>query len=328
MATIKDVAKEAGVSVASVSRFTNNKGYVSEDAKKRIEKAINKLNYRPNEIARSLFQKKTNMVGLIIPDISNPFFPMLARGVEDYLAERNYQMVLGNTANDPQREIQYYQSFQQHNFAGIITAVEPLENHKVTLPLIQVDRADDQSPFYVRSDHHLGGRLVAEAVIQTKPQHVLVMKGPSEIYNVSQKNEAILAEFQKQGISYQELAVNTFGLEEISALVKEVMVVVEAGHCDTIVATNDIHAIYIMKEAISRGLAIPEELQIIGYDGIDFAELLVPQLLTIKQPVYEMGSLAAEMLLNQIEDKENKTRQVSLPVVLSEGQTVRKRGVL
>lgn len=324
MATIKDVAKEAGVSVASVSRFTNNKGYVSEDAKKRIERAINKLNYRPNEIARSLFQKKTNMVGLIIPDISNPFFPMLARGVEDYLVEQNYQMVLGNTANDPQREIQYYQSFQQHNFAGIITAVEPFADNKVTVPLIQVDRADKESSFFVRSDHRLGGELVAEAVIRTNPQHVLVMKGPSEIYNVFQKNQAIQQAFEDHEISYEALDVNTFGLEEISQLVRQVMSVVEEGRCDTIVATNDIHAIYIMKEALSRGISIPDELQIVGYDGIDFAELLVPQLLTVKQPVYEMGSLAAEMLLNKIEEKKNKGQQVSLPVMLSEGQTIRK----
>lgn len=323
MATIKEVAKEAGLSVASVSRYINNKGYVGEEAKLRIEAAIQKLNYRPNEIARSLFQKKTNMIGLIIPDISNPFFPMLARGVEDYLAEHNYQMVLGNTANDLIRENQYYNSFQQHNFAGIITAVEPLHEEERTVPVIHIDRVSEGSQFYVRADHFLGGSLVAQAVIDSQPKKVLIMSGPKNIWNVSQKNQELVSQLQGQEVPYTELAVETFGLENIMTIVKEVFAKIPEH--DTVVATNDIHAIYLIKEALSRGIKIPEELQVIGYDGIDFAELLVPTLTTVRQPVYEMGSLAAEMLINQIKGQGNDNKRVCLPVTISPGATMRKK---
>lgn len=325
MPTIKDVAKEAGVSVASVSRYMNKKGYVSETTQQRIQKAIDKLAYQPNEIARSLFQKKTNMIGLIIPDISNPFFPMLARGVEDYLIERNYQMVLGNAANDPTREKQYYQMFQQHNFAGIITAMEPRDDFELKLPVIQVDRARAESPFYVRSDHELGGSLVGLAISESTPKKVLVMRGPQDIVNATNRHQSLTQTLTENKIAYSEYQAETFGLESIHQIVKEIFVEIGTEGFDTIAATNDMHAIYLIKEAVSRGIKIPTDLQIIGYDGIDFAELMVPQLTTVSQSVYEMGSLAAEMLLNRIEGTANQSQKVNLPVILSSGETLRKR---
>ena len=325
MPTIKDVAKEAGVSVASVSRYMNQKGYVSATTQLRVQAAIDKLSYQPNEIARSLFQKKTNMIGLIIPDISNPFFPMLARGVEDYLAERNYQMVLANTANDPIRENQYYQTFQQHNFAGIINAMEPRVDVELKVPVIQVDRARTESPFYVRSNHQLGGSLVAQAVIESEPKKVLIMQGPEGIVNASIKHQAVVDRFNEAAITYDVFQVDTFGIETINQLVKDIFQEIETKGYDTIVATNDIHGIYLIKEAFSRQLKVPTELQIIGYDGIDFAELMIPQLTTVSQSVYEMGSLAAEMLINRIEGRENHSDTVDLSVNFSVGDTLRKR---
>lgn len=322
MATIKEVAKEAGLSVASVSRYINNKGYVSDQAKLKIEAAIQKLDYRPNEIARSLFQNKTRMIALLLPDITNPFFPMLARGAEDFLVEKNYQMVLSNTSNDIARQEQYYRSFQQHNFAGIITAVETSEEQESAIPFIQVDRTTKESQFFVKSDHHLGGRMIGEYVCQTQPKKVLIMVGPQELMSVQQKNKALIHSLEQATIPYETLAVETFGLETINWIVATVLE--RVGEIDTVVATNDMHAMYILKAALQQGLDVPNDLQIMGYDGIDFAELSTPQLTTVKQNVYQMGYLAAETLIKKIENEPIETESITIPVEMVEGQTMRK----
>ena len=124
MPTIKDVANLAGLSVATVSRAMNGTGYVSEKAREKIHQAINELNYSPNEVARSLYQKKSKLIGLLLPDISNPFFPLVAKGVEDFLQKKGYQVILGNIQEDNEKANEYLRAFEQNNVAGILSAVE------------------------------------------------------------------------------------------------------------------------------------------------------------------------------------------------------------
>lgn len=129
MATIRDVAKEAGVSVATVSRVMNGSGYAHEDTKKVVMAAVEKLNYKPNEVARSLYNRKSKLVGLILPDITNPFFPEMARGVEDYLQQFGYRLIFGNSDEKRDKEIEYIDTFLQNNVVGMIasTSEEPMK---------------------------------------------------------------------------------------------------------------------------------------------------------------------------------------------------------
>ncbi|RDW21405.1 hypothetical protein CWR48_03095 [Oceanobacillus arenosus] len=122
-AKIRDVAKKAGVSAATVSRVLNNSGYAHEDTRKKVLHAMQKLNYKPNEIARSLYKKKSKLIGLILPDITNPFFPQLSRGVEDYLREKGYSLLIGNTDEYLEQEIDYIETFVQHNVVGIVASI-------------------------------------------------------------------------------------------------------------------------------------------------------------------------------------------------------------
>ena len=120
MATIKEVAKYAGVSVATVSRALNRSGYVKEETRKKINKAIKDLNYRPNETARTLYKRKSKMIGLLLPDISNPFFTVVARGVEDEAMAKGYHIILGNGDGNEEKELAYINTFNVHNCSGII----------------------------------------------------------------------------------------------------------------------------------------------------------------------------------------------------------------
>src|SRR5699024_5334078 len=124
LATIKQVASKAGVSVSTVSRYITHKGYVSAEAEVKIKKVIQDLNYSPNISAQSLKSKKSNLVGLLLPDISNPFFPMLAKGVEEFLREKGYQLILGNVNEDREIIKSYLQFLVQSNAAGVITTVD------------------------------------------------------------------------------------------------------------------------------------------------------------------------------------------------------------
>ena len=119
MATIKEVAELAGVSVATVSRFMNNSGYVGASRAK-VEKAIKLLDFSPNEVARSLYQKKSKLIGLLLPDIANPFFPLVAKGVEDKINELGYSLILGNVQGDLDKEKEYLKIFAQNNVAGVL----------------------------------------------------------------------------------------------------------------------------------------------------------------------------------------------------------------
>lgn len=161
MATIKDVAKEAGVSVATVSRVINRNGYVQEETRKLVEAAISKLNYLPNEVARSLYFQKSKLIGLIIPDITNPFFPEIARGVEDVLQQNGYRLIIGNSDEDAEKEVRYIETFTQHNVLGVIStsSEEVSQWEKLNIPVVLLDRIHHDFPFVCSDQRKEGGWL-------------------------------------------------------------------------------------------------------------------------------------------------------------------------
>ncbi len=183
MATIRDVAKKAGVSVATVSRALNDNGYVHEDTRKLVEGAIKELNYKPNEVARSLYKKKSRLIGLLLPDIRNPFFPGLARGVEDEMQEHGLRLIIGNADEKPEKEIDYIETFKQNNVIGIISATNQTEiSHyeNLTFPVVFLDRTSNQHPS-VYADGLAGGKMAAKEIIRRGSKRITLLKGPMEL---------------------------------------------------------------------------------------------------------------------------------------------------
>ena len=190
MANIKDVAKEAGVSVTTVSRVMNNRGYISEKTRKKVYDAIDKINYHPNELAKNLQQQKTNLIGLILPDISVNFYAEEAKYIEEELYNRGYKLMLCNAYNSSKRENEYINMLQRNKVDGIIIGSHTLEIEdylKIDMPIVALDRYLGEDIPIVSADHIQGGILAANHLINCGCKNVVQFAGTSVLNSSANK---------------------------------------------------------------------------------------------------------------------------------------------
>ncbi|MGX7418372.1 LacI family DNA-binding transcriptional regulator [Carnobacterium gallinarum] len=325
MTTIKDVARLAGVSVATVSRAMNNSGYVGAESRRKIEVAIAELNFYPNEVARSLYQKKSKFVGLLLPDISNPFFPLLAKGVEDKMNQMGYQLILGNVQENMEKEKEYLKTFAQNNVAGVLSAINGGINKLGGIPFVMLDRVADEEEYGVHSNDFQGGQLAATAIAERNPHEIVVLVGPRNVPGSLERLRGIEEVLHARKRTYQLLETSSFQFDATKETTSELFA--RFPKVDSVIASNDVHALAILQEALRRGIKIPEELQIIGYDDIPFSKMLFPSLATISQPAYEIGYQGAELLCDRIEDNYIKEKMIQLPVKLEVRESLRKKEI-
>lgn len=160
-------------------------GYVSEKAREKIHQAINELNYSPNEVARSLYQKKSKLIGLLLPDISNPFFPLVAKGVETFYKKKAIKSSLATFKKTMRKPMNIYVLFEQNNVAGILSAVENKNRTQSNIPTVVLDRIDQDVEYGVYSDDLQGGELAAAAILKGDPKKVVVIAGPESVHPCS-----------------------------------------------------------------------------------------------------------------------------------------------
>jgi family./Bacterial regulatory proteins, lacI family. len=169
MATIKDVAERAGVTVTTVSRVLNNRGYISEKTREKVYEAMKELNYQPNELARSLYRKKSYLIGLLIPSVAHPFFAELTNYIEYYAYQNDYKILLCNSGQDVEKEKEYIDMLKRHQVDGIIIGSHTLKAEQyinVNLPIVAIDRYFSEKIPYVASDNYNGGVLATKLLIQ------------------------------------------------------------------------------------------------------------------------------------------------------------------
>lgn len=325
MTTIREVAELAGVSVATVSRTLNNSGYVSESAREKVESAIKELNFYPNEVARSLFQKKSKLIALLLPDITNPFFPAIAKGVEDCVNQRGYSLLLGNVEGDSEKEEKYLKIFEQNNIAGVISAVQGNTVHTDKMPLVFLDRISDEQKYAVHSDDYLGGQLAAQAVVERDARKVVIMAGPNDISASALRLAGNREVLEKHSVPYEVFQTSSFHLDLAEETAQQLFN--QLSDFDSVIASNDIYALALISEANRRGIKIPEELQVIGYDDIPFSKMITPRLSTISQPAYEIGYKGAELLCNILGNDFETPKRIQLPVTLIIRETLREKGL-
>ncbi|ALC91479.1 LacI family transcriptional regulator [Bacillus sp. FJAT-18017] len=324
MVTIRDVAKRAGVSVATVSRALNDKGYVHEDTRKLVNNAIEELNYKPNEVARSLYKKKSRLIGLLLPDIRNPFFPELARGVEDEMQERDFRLIIGNADEQPAKESDYIQTFKQNNVIGIISATNRNETdsyENLSIPVVFLDRTSTMYPS-VYADGITGGKMAAREIIKRGSKRITLLRGPVEMRTAQDRFKGALDELADSNVDFNVMSTGSFTFADAEKTAKELFH--KFPETDGVIAGNDLGAAAILHEALRRGISIPGDLQIIGYDDIPLSSLLFPPLSTIRQPAYDMGREAAKLLIQLLEEGIVKEKNIQLPVTFVERQTTRK----
>ncbi|WJM11054.1 LacI family DNA-binding transcriptional regulator [Paenibacillus sp. PK1-4R] len=324
MTTIKDVAQLAGVSVATVSRVINDRGYVHADTRKKVEDAVKALNFSPNEVARSLYKRKSKLIGLLLPDIANPYFPQLARGVEDRMQEQDYRLIFGNSDEDERKEQDYIQTFIQNNVVGVISSTNYphssiYENLKI--PVVFLDRTSLDRPS-VYADGREGGRLAAREIINRGSRRITVMQGPSQIRPAQDRFEGAIEIIRDAGLDYQVIQTTSFSINEAGVWAEELFR--KYADTDGVIASNDIAAMAVLHEAARIGRKVPDDVQVIGFDDIPMSSLLSPALSTIHQPAYEMGREAAGLLIQLVEQAAIENKNIQLPVSFIERGTTRK----
>ncbi|MER2106042.1 MAG: LacI family DNA-binding transcriptional regulator [Solibacillus sp.] len=304
MVNIKDVAKVANLSVGTVSRYLNQNGYVSKRSTERIEQAIRELDYKPSSVARSLSKKQSNMIGLIVPDIKNPYFPELARAVEDTAWQYDYTVVLCNSDEKTEKEHLYIERLTQTYVAGLIVTTSLLDASIYTslqTPIVALDRMIDASIPTVATDNKKGAKIGTEHLLMCGAKSLLCIRGPQGLQTA---DDRLLGFLEVTKDRETTIVTTTFDFNVAAEAIEQALIA--SPHIDGIFASSDTLAIAALHIAHKLGKRVPEDLQIVGFDGIALGEMVSPALTTVSQNLYEMGAAAAEMLIDQIEGKELK----------------------
>jgi len=323
MATINDVAEKAGLSVTTVSRVLNNRGYISEKTRQKVYKIMEELDYQPNEIARSLLRKRSNVLGLIIPSVSHPFFGQFANAVEYYAYERGFKLLLCNSLQDPKKERDYIEMMKRHRVDGIIMGSHTLEVEEyknLNHPIVTLDRKIDDIP-YVSSDNERGGELAAELLIEKGCRHLAHICGNLQLDMLSNlRTDGFLRAVKRHGVESVTLqtSMNVFDQQEYERIVQQMFA--DYPGIDGVFATSDIIAAFVMKSCHKLGKKVPEEIKVVGYDDVNAASWVSPELSSIRQPIEDMGKLAVELILKQLDGEPFEKNNV-LPVTLVERET-------
>lgn len=311
--TIKDIARIAGVSTATVSKVLNKKDEnISQATRQKVLDIIEEYNYVPNRMASSLVTKKTNTFGLIIPNIANPFFPELARGAEDKANEEGYNLILCNSDDNITKEDSYIEMLKEKMVDGIIfTASSKRTNKfeklaKAQLPVITVDREIEglETHGIIIVNNVEGAYNAVKYLFKCGYSKILHLTGPMTSKTARDRHKGYSMALIDNKIEYDnkliyegEYSIN-WGYEAIYKALDEGI------EFDGVFCGNDLIAIGAIKALTIEGFKIPEQVGIVGYDDIYISRMIDPGLTTIKQPNYEMGYKAAEMLIKMIKNKE------------------------
>lgn len=324
MATIKDVAQKAGVTVTTVSRVLNNRGYISEATRKKVYNVMEELDYQPNEIARSLFRKKSNIIGLIIPTVSHPFFAELTSYLEYYAYQSNYKILLCNSYLDRSKEIDYVGMLKRHKVDGIIMGSHTLEVDdymNLNLPIVTFDRSIADNIPFISSDNFEGGKLATNLLINKGCKKIAHICGNLNLNLLANKRfEAFIIESNSNKIEHVTVQtdMNVFDMDQYEKMAYNLFK--DHPDIDGVFASSDIIAAYVIQACNEFNKRIPEDIKIIGYDDVKAASFMNPKLTTVRQPIEEMSKLAIELISKQVNEEEVSAKNI-FPVELIERNT-------
>lgn len=334
MATLKDVARETGLTVTTVSRVLNNRGYISEETREKVYAAMKKLNYRPNEVARSLSKKSTNTIGVIVPHIRHPYFSELISNLENEASKRGYKMILCNSQEKENKEREYLEMCTSNRVAGIVlcsagVAVEEFQGSNI--PLITIERYMESGTAAVECDNRQGGKLAAEHLIACGCKNLLHISGVYETAMPADDRALGFIEVcEKAGVSHREVATNTYQYNnlEYHDFLEEVLkenyhvdnMVENDENCgkkqiDGIFASSDLIAAQVLQVCSKLEIRVPQDIKLVGFDDVNISSLTTPRITTIHQPIKEIAELTLELLINA-QDGKTVAKRSLLPVSL------------
>ena len=330
--TLRDVATAAGVHPATASRALNpgTRLLVSEDTARRVSEAADRLGYRPNPVARSLRTRRSHTIGVLIPDLNNPLFPPIVRGIEDRLAEHGYVALLGNTDADLTKEQLVFDQLRARHVDGFVlataTAGSPIlaEAAESDVPLVLVNRTAQGYPFSAVSvDNEQGVRAAVAHLVALGHTRIGHVAGPQDASTGAARLRGFLDAMAAHHLPVSDAQVAkaaAYSLEEGSRLGREL---IEAGSGLTaIVAANDMLAIGCYGGLDELGLRCPEDISVIGFNDMPFVDRLRPPLSSVRFPHYQLGTEAATLLIERIEARESPVKILLLaPELVARGST-------
>lgn len=334
--TIRDVAREAGVSVATVSRYLNSTGYISVETEKKLQEVMNRLDYKPNEIARGLAKQKTNTIALIIPDITNPFFPDLVIAIEQVAKSKGYNIILVNTQEEELQHNSFWRSFQNRYIDGFILASFQFDQQALKdleslhIPFIRIDRAAfTDSGNSIGIDNYRGARLAVEHLKEIGCQKLAHVSGPQSLLPSIERMRGFSDTLDQLYPGQEPLIYEgDFTLESGKALTEQIMR--EHGQVDGIFFANDLMAVGAIKALKALQIPVPQDIALIGFDGIKLTEMVEPEISTIVQPIHDIGVTATNKLISLIENHTDGSINHELEVTLAKREStlgfVRKVG--
>jgi LacI family transcriptional regulator len=325
MANMQEIARMAGVSLGTVSHVLNNTAKVREATRKRVLEAVHTAGYQPSQLARGLRRDKTNMIGMIIPDITNPFFPAVVRGAEDVAFSNGYRLILCNTDNDHSKEIIHLNELRTYLPAGLIVIpsnfsdlTTQAESYRLAgAGVVCIDRLPrNWSGDSVTSNNEAGAYNATRHLIQLGHTRLATITGPLHLTNATERLEGFkrAAKEAKLRLSPEYVQETTFDKQGGHA--KTLILLRLIPRPTAIFAGNDMIALGALLAVREAGLRCPEEISIMGFDDLDLAETTNPSLSSVAQPGYQLGTTAAQILLDRRDGDTSPAKHIVLETLL------------
>ena len=334
--TIRDVARVAHVHPGTVSRALNEetRALVNPDTAERVLEAASQLGYRPNRIARGLKTSRSHTIGVLIPDITNPLFPPILRGIEDRLDEVGYTSLIVNTDNDPERERVYLDALRARQVDGFISATARLDRELLGelaaagIPLVLVNRSlEDGSVPAVTVNDRQGIALAVEHVAALGHERIGHVAGPQNLSTGHRRHVGFVEAMHAAGLEApsEHICFGASFTEEAGARACAELLDA-APELTAIVAANDLLAIGCYDELEARGIVCPDDISIVGFNDMPFIDHLRPPLTSVRVPQREIGKVAADLLLEQLSDGSETANETLLePTLMVRGSTTQLR---
>ena len=320
---IKDIAREAGVSTATVSHVINNTKYVTDETRERVQQAIKKFNYHPNAHAQMLALGRSKIIGLLVSDISNPFFPEIIKSVEAAVIEKGYDLILLNTNYDAKRAVEDVHRLIQMKVAGIVLMIAEFDES-----LIEVARRKKTNIVFhdlgvvgekmsnIILDYAVGIEEAVQHLVSLGHKNIAHIAGLHEIHSGRIREEAFITALKKHfpGNDKPKIYEGDFRFEGGRSAAHQMLQ--EKDVPTAVVVANDLMALGAMQEFKNAGLSIPQDISVVGFDDIAFAALADPPLTTVCSPRVEIGRRAVEALMLTIDHPNQQGIEVRIPTYL------------
>ncbi|TWT06288.1 LacI family transcriptional regulator [Planococcus sp. CPCC 101016] len=328
MANIQQVAKHAGVSVATVSRVLTGKNKVTAKTKQKVEEAIQYLNYEPSMLGRNLRNSESRIVLILIPTISNPFYFEIIKGIENMALSQNYSILLCETDSKPEKEEIYFDLVRKKMADGIISMdpavnVETLKELSENYPIIQCSEYGGGIGIpYVTIDSEEASYRAVKHLIQIGHRKIALMNSDEKFLYARERRMGYERALQENGIPLNKdyiFYTQELGFEPGQLTMKKILQLEDRP--TAVFAVSDLLAIGALKEINAAGLHVPGDVAVVGFDKIDFSNMTNPALTTVAQPMYKMGTVAARMLIEKIQGKTVDSVVLGHELVIRESTT-------